>query len=249
MTQRTHWTAKIILSFLLVPFIIWNLTYGFVVGIVLLAFYATGMLYSKKRKSIKPIFIGVASGFVLYLLMLPVTGYQLNNKNKKYHSIIKSGERLNVVQKVNVYGLTMLMGTVALPLFPESAIETLLMAIPDKDKIRTIESDFFMKSEKLKQHIAKYKGGHVHWTLKDYEFGAKEARVALALNPLDYTIKETEVNTIYKMMVPCHFHYGEDVLIETSFMRIAIDEYVIRHLEDEGWLFPYTMVWIYKEKK
>jgi hypothetical protein len=235
-----------ILSIIFVPFIFWNLTFGFWAGPVLALLYFFGIYYSRKRKSLKPVFTALAAGFILYIVMLPVTTYQLNMKNKKYHQIIKSGESLNVIQKSNVYGLTMLMGTVALPLFPEAAIETLLMAIPDNDKVRHFKSDFFMQSEKLQKHFKTVGGGHFTWTLKDYHFNSDEARVALTLNPLDYRIIKTDSEIIYEMRVPCHFHYGVDILIKTDFMTAAVDEYVIRHLEDEGWLFPYTAVWTHK---
>lgn len=241
---------KIILALIVLfttPFVLWNITNGFVAGFVMLLIMSGGLYFTFKKNKFKLVIYALLIGFISYILLLPLTFYKLNKNSDAYFAKIQSGKHLNVIEKWNIYGLNVTMTFVAFPFYPEAAIETFFMFFPDEDRIRVFHSDFFLKSDKLQKAFKVNDVAHFHWKLPDYNISSPEARVALALNPLDYEVKRYKNSIEYTMKVPGHFHKGEDVMYSNKYFKVAIREDLFWYLEGEGWLFPYTIVWKYVE--
>ena len=138
-----------IIAILAFPFVVWNITFGFIVGYLLLILFALGLYLTIKKKTLKPTLVAILIGFITYILMLPITMPKMNSTTAAYQERISAGQHLNVVEKWNIYGQGITMSLVALPFFPEVSIECLYMMIPDDDGIKEFNSDFFMESKKL----------------------------------------------------------------------------------------------------
>ena len=248
MRTRTQLITIIILSFLLIPFIFWNLTFGFWAGPVLALLFIAGIYHAWKKGNLKPVFTAITTGIILYLVMLPVTTNQMNKTTADYQTRISSGEHLSCVEKWNIYGLNITMSAVAYPVFPEVAKEAFLMMFPTKDGIREFESNFFMKSRKLTEAFNESSSGRVVWSQKDYTGEYHEARAALALNICTYKIFRNEKDKTYKVSVPVRYPSRLRSTVLKYPVTINVEEGLFHYLEKEGWLFPYTAVWIHKVK-
>ena len=76
---------------LTLPFIIWNFTFGLWASLLLVGALVGGIVAIVTSRNYKRFYFFVLAGFVGYLVLLPVTTYQLNKKQEVYYSIIKSG--------------------------------------------------------------------------------------------------------------------------------------------------------------
>ena len=236
----------ITLAFL--PFVIWNVTFGFVAGYILLALLTAGLYFSIKRNRLKPIFISLLVGFVLYLALMPVTMPQMNNKTAAWQERISNGGHLSFIEKWNVYGISITASVVAFPFFPEASKEFLYMMVPAKNGLRTFEGDFFMQSKKLQDAFKQSDKGKVVWYQKHYNIRNAESRVALALNACTYEIIRTEKETTYKAAVAVRYPKKCRSTMLKEPLEIRVEEGLFRYLEEEGWLFGYNAVWIYVEQ-
>lgn len=247
-----NWLKKIILysiALLAFPFVIWNITFGFIAGYVLLILFVAGLYYAIKKASLKPVFISILVGFVAYLAMLPVTMPQMNNKTASYQERVSNGEDLSFIEKWNVYGISITASVIAYPFFPEVSKEFLLMMFPAENGVREFESDFFMKSERMQEAFKKSNKGKVEWYQKHYNIFNPESRVALAFNPCKYEINKTGKGTEYKVFVPVRYPKRCRSTMLKEPVEIRVEEGLFRYLEEEGWLFGYDAVWTYMDKK
>ncbi|MBN2653002.1 MAG: hypothetical protein JXR63_11520 [Spirochaetales bacterium] len=183
------------------------------------------------------------------------------NKNLEILAEKNAQEMLTAKDRLGIYGLNLIMGIAAYPIYPEVAKETLYLAIkPQKNNLRHFKSNFAKNSEKIKTEInqllievEKFKNWETHtktarifWSADDYNFNNPEARYALALNPAKLVLT----------MVNCEKHYKINVILEVkieypqsscvtliSNPELKIEEGLFHTLQKEGWLFPYTAIW------
>jgi hypothetical protein len=242
----------IILTFLNIiffPFVLWNLTFGFVIGYILLLIFILGLIRAIKKKKLAPALLALLGGFVIYLLLLPVTMPQMNKKTASYQERVSSGEHLNFIEKWNIYGLSITASLVAYPFFPEVSKEFLLMLFPTDNDMREFRSGFFMKSQKMQEAFKNSNKGSVEWYQKHYNIFNPESRIALALNPCKYEIKKTDEGTIYKVIAPVRYPKRCRSTMLKEPVEIRVEEGLFRYLEDEGWLFGYDAIWTYIDNK
>ena len=236
------------ISIIALPFVLWNITFGFIAGYALLILMISGLYFSLKKNTIKHTVIAIATGFILYIALLPVTIPKLNKTQLEYQKKVTSNNQLSIIEKWNVYGLNITMGIVAMPIYPEVGIETLFMMIPTSDGKREFESDFFMKSKKLTRAFKSKKRGKVGWSGKYYN-DKDEARVSLALNACKYNISKTkDGNTKYSVVVPIKYPQRKfETKLNIGPLSIYVQEGLFGYLERVGWLFKYKAIWTHIE--
>ena len=246
--KKINLIAVVVLGILIVPFVVWNVLFGLIVAIPLVALLLFGYWRVIKHQNFKWVYYSVAIGFVIYLLALPVTTRQINHKQHNYYSIIKNGGELNNLQMVNMYGYHAVMTTMAAPFFPEAARATFTMMFPHKWDTERHGNDFFKKSDKLMAVLSKAEGkGHFNWKLEDYNIFSDEVRVATAMNPVDYEVIRTNNTVEYRLEVPLHYHVGLDVFFKSKLVTIQIQEDVLWYMARRGWLHEGVLTWVYKE--
>jgi hypothetical protein len=128
-----------------------------------------------------------------------------------------------------------------IPLYPEVGMESLLLMIPCEGGERRFTSDFFLRSEMIRQGFKKGRA-IVAWRISDYAFG-RESRYALALNPCTLSRTETKDYIDYAVNVRVEYPAKCAVDIFKFPVRITIEEGLFHYLQQEGWLHPYTAVW------
>jgi serine/threonine protein phosphatase PrpC len=239
--------AKIVIYSLILislPFILWNISWGFIAGYLMLVLLVIGWLKYFRTKSLKYLLFTIIAGIFIYVVMLPLTLYQYKSTSSLYINKVEQGKHLNVVEKLNVYGLNIIISTVAYPFYPEVAKESFLMIFPAKNNERTFYSDFFMKSDKIKKAFLNNKH-YVAWSGADYMRMDIEGRCALALNPCRLNKTNTGNSIVYKVKVEVAYPYKSHTQILPG---IYIDEGLFHYLQNERWLHPFTAIWIYEEK-
>ena len=152
--------------------------------------------------------------------------------------------------KVEIYGAYVVMNILGAPLYPEIAKEGLLMLLPSyKDQEVVFQSDFFLESAFIQDKIANYNGPvRLAWSPNDYLLGSSEARVSLALNTGTLSIEDGKV----RVSVPCKWPQHSDHrdhswttprVVIPGLPEIRVQEGLFWVLEQEGWIYPYTVVW------
>jgi hypothetical protein len=238
----------VIIALLAIPFVIWNITFGFIIGYLLLILMLLGLYFSIKKTQLKPVMIALLTGLIMYVFMLPLTTRKMNTKTASYQERVSNGSHLNVIEKFNIYGIYIIASTVAYPFFPEASTEFLYMMVPTKNGVREFESDFFMKSKKLVNAFNKSNKGTVSWQQKHYNITHSESRTALALNICTYKILKTKKSTKYVVSVPIRFPKKcRSTFFKNDILTIRAEEGLFRYLEEQGWLFGYNAVWTHSE--
>ena len=152
--------------------------------------------------------------------------------------------------KVEIYGAYVVMNILGAPLYPEIAKEGLLMLLPSyKDQEVVFQSDFFLESAFIQDKIANYNGPvRLAWSPNDYLLGSSEAMVSLALNTGTLSIEDGKV----RVSVPCKWPQHSDhrdhswttpLVVIPGLPEIRVQEGLFWVLEQEGWIYPYTVVW------
>lgn len=221
------------------PFILWNIGWGFIAGFILLIILTVGWLLYYNKNSLKYFVVSFVVAIVVYLGMLPITLYQYQKTSAQYTEKVERGINLNFIEKLNVYGLNIVVSLGAYPFYPEIAKESFLMIFPTKNNERTFYSDFFMKSEKIRKGFQTNKS-YIAWRGADYLRFDAESRCALALNPCRLQKSKNENSIVYSVKVDVTYPYKCHTQILPG---IYIDEGLFHYLQSIGWLYPYTATW------
>lgn len=141
--------------------------------------------------------------------------------------------------------------------FPEVALETLLLAVPDGDGVRTFRSSFPRGTPKLDAvvdgwHAACARGQRSFGPRKTplgYHGGHADWRRALALDPPTLSATaDADCTLSITVSVPIDYPNASFlVLAPTPLGPLGIDEGLFDALEDDGWLFPYEARWVWTE--
>jgi hypothetical protein len=242
------WFIAVLLSL----FVCWNIAFGFYVGYVLLVLLSGGLYFFQKTGSARKFWRAILAGLILYLLVLPFSLYQYNNRINSYINKIANGQDLNFAEKSSIYGLNLLIGIVAYPFLPEVSQETILLAFPDKDGIRYFESDFFLKSDKITQALATLPDKTpkwISWSHSEYGVGNEESRFALALNACLIEKIESDHFVTYTARVQIDYPMKSEVVLMDKPLQIKVEEGLFGYLQKVGWLHPYEAVWICRKPK
>ena len=174
-----------------------------------------------------------------------------------------SPDQFTIKDKFNIWGLNLAMGTVAVFIYPEAAVETILLILPNKkNSIRIFRSDFPLKSlkvrkelQKIKQAIRSFKKKKIvrfdpvmiAWKTHSYSpFASDEARAALALNATRMQATAIKEETRWRIDISCTVRVAYPPRSYVALIKdpeLMIEEGLFWVLQEEGLLFPYTAVW------
>jgi hypothetical protein len=169
---------------------------------------------------------------------------------------------LNFREKIGIYGLNILMGLFAYPIYPEAAKETLFLMIkPNNNLKREFKLKMPIKSYKINNIIRDYiailkkegkKGGVLKrklvWSSHQY-LNKIESRYALAFNSGEIVLYVKKVKDKWNI-------YGK-IIIKISYpkrsyitllkcsrkVKLRVEEGLFWLLQKSGWLYPYIAEW------
>lgn len=219
------------------------------------------------------LYFSIAKGGILIALLfflynnprLPVEEF-----NKSLSRLAGSLPELSTKEKIEVYGLNLVMGISALPFYPEAARETLLLSIPaPQDKRRIFKSDFMLRSRKVEESLAEFyhtlslagplekrlsMEERVSWSAKVYSnLFSTEARAALALNPCLLTMDAKHVkDNLWDIEIRCLVEVAYPARSSVVLLRdpeLRLEEGLFYQLQVAGWLHPYRAVWQHSFRK
>lgn len=203
-------------------------------------------------------------GIILLITTFHVPVEEVNNRISilaKKPRTKRSLSSFSVRDKVGIYGLNLMMGIFAFPIYPEVSRETLMLVFPSHESgIRTFKSDFALKSQKIKNVIKNFRNDlifrqsenelnarkRISWTVSDYTLGSKEARYALALNPSNVSLQALKKDSfwIINVSIKVKISYPQSCYVTLlSKPALKVEEGLFWVLQQEGWLFPYTAEW------
>lgn len=204
----------------------------------------------------------VLLGVVIFFIKNPLQ--PVKEINNEITRLAKQVPTLSTKEKIEIYGLNLIMGVAALPVYPEVARETLTLTIPNsKGQTRIFKSDFMLNSHEIKRELEKlyielneYGAGRkkhllekkISWPAEVYKQQfSPEARVALALNPCILTIEANYIGeSLWQIEVSClvEVSYPEQsyvTILESPQLRV--EEGLFYQLQKSGWLHPYKAEW------
>ena len=162
--------------------------------------------------------------------------------------------------KLGIYGLNLMMGISAYPIYPEISMETLLMVLPPPENgIRSFHSNFAINSREVRNVVREFNKTlsftednevsfqrRIYWNIGEYTLGSKEARYALALNPADVFLhgfrEDGKWYIDISLKVQCRYPQNSSVVLISS-PELRIEEGLFWVLQEVGWLYPYTAEW------
>jgi len=172
-----------------------------------------------------------------FLVLLPFSFFEWNQISQDFNNKAQQNQYtpLNVA---GVYNITFLMSSIgSLAGYPQTGFEMIYFAIPAKIKSHdiTIQSDFAMKSEKVRGYIEKHidsqrktSSFYLNWTRAEHS--SDSSRVALALNGASilYVRKKVDKSgkTYHECEIVTNFHMNN---VST---RIKLGEITILELKE-----------------
>ncbi len=207
-------------------------------------------------------FIIFIVGIVLIIPCGMISIYEVNNRIKILSDKPRqmSLSSFTTRDKSGIFGINLVMGFFAYPIYPEVSKETICMIFPPPENgVRVFKSDFAVNSKKIRKVIKEFNRSlkkseekrvklkkRIYWNVSEYRLGKKEARYALALNPADMVFTAVKKESFWKidvsLKVKCIYPQNSNVtLISTP--KLQIEEGLFWVLQQSGWLFPYTAEW------
>ena len=210
------------------------------IGYLILFVTIVSIYFSAKKKIKKLLLYSFFIEILLFILFIPLSNKEYNNKSNSYFLKISKGEDLTFLQKLNIYSFNIGLAIFAYPIFPEISKETFYLIFPSKD--RSFESDFILKSKRIQDC---YRKGisTVNWKSSDFHSytsvqGYYEARASLALNPC--VIKKEIENRRNKYTARVHvWYYPKAKILLIPVLNLHVEEGLFNYLQKIGWLNPY----------
>jgi hypothetical protein len=268
MKQVAGFIAGFVLLLFALPFLLlgtWALVFRVPV-LAIPAFVTAFVLLPVLNQSGAVKWLKVILAFMLlpgFLVVAPFAIRQLD----RHIAELRQKDRGNVasftlVDKAGIYGLHVLMGVAAFPIYPEASREALLMSLPPgRDRRRVFESDFALGSrrvrEKLREfsrslaqddtaRVRQYGPVHVEWDASEYRLTEPEARYGLALNQTNLSATATREGKRWQIDVThiVGIGYPKDGYVPLiSWPRLWMEEGLFYVLEQCGWLHRYNVEW------
>ncbi|MEY3210630.1 MAG: hypothetical protein RIT28_1111 [Pseudomonadota bacterium] len=164
---------------------------------------------------------------------------------------------LDLEDRLAIAALGLVMGVVALPVFPEVAQEHLLLHLPGEDRAR--ESDFALRSERISAPLNTFierlpepvpGGKPLQFGPRKvvFTYGQDDPRVALALNPCLLSDVATPVEGGWRIDAEAavEVEYPPRFPLQMFSYRgepFIVEEGLFYALQEAGWYHPYTMTW------
>lgn len=240
----------IILIISLIPLLLvslWSISFGFAVGYLGVILILGNLIYCFKKGFKKLIVLIPAFWITLNVIMMSSTVNKYDSIRSIYYKKISTNQELKIIEKINIYGLNLIMSVIAYPIYPEVAKESFYLCLPSKENKRVFKSKFFLKSQKIKEILKDIKVNEKHkatWSTSEYKFGNSEARYALALNPCSVSIEENDSKLYCKAKVKVEYPMSCEVTLINWPVTIKVEEGLFGYLQKCGWLHPYDAIWV-----
>jgi len=244
-----YYFCSSLLILIYVFLIAWTYCYSLYVSYLLgAAFVASIIIFTvnkSKRQSIKFLLLGA----VLFMLLLPFNLRQYNRRAEALQSRINNKGELTTKEKLGVYGCLIMVTVFDIIPFPEVGIENFYLFFPIKEKQRTFHSNAFLNSPSIMREVKRKTLGYVAWN-KWITVFSKDFRYSVAFDPC--LIQTVNKKGYREVTLTTAFQYRKDYVTihANGFMRgwfaFRIDEGLFWYLQEEGWLHPYTAIWIAK---
>lgn len=252
--------ALILLAFLFWSFLSSAYYTGFLffgTGLLFMPFsILSGRYYYRRMVILLTLFILIASGYAVVVAEMNDNIKTLSQKLYTY----KTQQHFSLLDKLNIYGLNIMMGVAALPLYPQAARETLWMIIPADKGMRKLESNFPLGSDNINKilvpftsslnstskKVVQLKEQTIVWKPSDYALGEPEAKYALALNAADVSAIATKQDTGWRIHVTTKvkIRYPERSRVTLIHKpELQIEEGLFWILQEAGWLHSYVAYW------
>lgn len=159
---------------------------------------------------------------------------------------LDSRQRLNLYECCSAYTMHMALWIFGWPMSPAAAHECLLLHNPGTDRVVTIKSRRLTKSllspkvvNAIRSLDSKSIGSmvEVRWNGHvDYALASAERKAAIAVNPCTITKTEADGEVVYLLRCDMLYARHSDTRFNMGFMTIHLQEGLMRHLQDRGWL-------------
>jgi hypothetical protein len=228
----------------------WSISFGFVAGYLGLILIISEFVIGMKKNSILILMLIPVFWIIINAIFLFHTINSYDLKRINYAQKINNHIELSTQEKFNIYGLNVLISVLSYLIYPEASIETFYLIFQTENNIRKFESDFFLKSNKIKKIISQLsdsKEKKVSWNLSEYSILNPEARFALALNPCIIKKITIENKTYFEVKVRVSYPEKTEAVLLDWPVRIVIEEGLFWYLQKSGWLHPYEAVWFTRQ--
>jgi hypothetical protein len=258
----------VLLAVLALPFLAlsaWGVLFG-APTVAVLAFAVAWLLLPLFNK-VKPVrLLKFAISFMVIpaaLALAPMTIGEVNRRVEELSRLDRTNPAaFSFADKAGIYGLNIVMGLVAYPLYPEASRETLLMMFPaGAGNRRVFLSGFGLGSDKLRGRLRQfvqslprddeasirtYGPVPVEWDWSEYKLTSPEARYGLALNQTMLYATAARSGNHWRLHVrhEVEIRYPTDAYVTlVGWPRLRVQEGLFWVLQQCGWLHPYTAEW------
>jgi hypothetical protein len=256
------------LFILAVPFLLlagWGLVFN-VPTVAVIAFTAAWILLPlfNRIKAIRVLKFAVS--FVLVPATLALSPFMISEVDRQVEVLSRKNRHdqsaFDLQDRVGIYGLNIVMGTVGYLFYPEASKETLLMMLePGPLARRVFNSGFGLGSRKVRDRLIEFAASlefgdsassrsfgpvTIEWNRLDYRLTEPEARYALALNQTLLTARAERRGKRWLIDVrhEVEIKYPDSLLVTLiSRPRLRMEEGLFCVLQNCGWLHPYTAEW------
>jgi hypothetical protein len=227
--------------------IVWTYCYSLhVLYLLITAFLACVVIYCidrKKRQAMQFLIIGL----ILFVLLSPFNITQFNRNSEKLQKMVNEKKELSTKAKLGIYGCVIMITVIDIIPFPEAGKENFYLFFPCEEKKRVFHSNSILESPSIMQAVKNKETGFIAWNRWDM-VGNKDFRYSLAFDPC--TVTAIKKNEHKEVTVTTFFSYRENypTIHASHFLRgifaFRVDEGLFYYLQQQGWLYPYTAIWI-----
>jgi len=155
------------------------------------------------------------------------------------------------INKVEIYGLGLLMSALAYPIYPEVAREHMMLYTPFGEATKIIEDDFFLRStvvqDAIKRTIKTRQPYRLAWPASAYQLSInsdkyREARIALALNGGYVRVEDN--NVIAKIRISYPKKSYAPLIPIPGIGATGVEEGLFWVLQQEKWYHTGFVEWI-----
>lgn len=233
-------------------FLIWTFCYSLTVFYLFLLTLIIAIVAFFKKKNRKFITITLFVGLSIFILSTPYNLKQYNRHAEAFQYQINSGYHLNFKEKCAIYGTLLIITVGDIVPFPEASIQNFYILFPKKSKTRIFYDGDYLTAPDVQKLLHTKGKQQVAWNKWGERFN-RNFRFAAAFDPC--TLEITDEGNQKKATLVTYFHYRKNYTTHNAnhylygMFAFRIDEGLFWYLQHEGWLHPYTSVWIAKFDK